>query len=332
VGERTDEIDQRGDEPVVDEAERQEDDAAEDVDADVAAEIEQKRDEIEITRSELSVTFDAIQEKLSPQRLVDEAKESVREATIGKAEHMVSEVGDRVRDTQMSLMDTIRENPLPAALAAIGLGWLWTKRSKSRSYGWGTDYERPGSRPSYRSSGWGTDYERSSRGPMRQATSAVGGAASKVSDVASGTASKVSDVASGTASKVGDVAGQAASTIGDMASDIKDTAGDFADKTQERLGDFGSGAQDWYQRTLDENPLVIGAAALAIGAAIGLALPETRREAELMGEARDRFMEKAKEVAQETGDRVQQAVKDVGDTGQAEVKHNSQPSSTYAPR
>jgi len=319
VGERADKINPRPDESDAEHNEVSELPSG-DIDSDDTGELVRKRDEIDLTRSELSETVDAIQEKLNPQRIVDEAKDSVREATIGRAEHMVSEVSDRVRETQMSFMDTIKANPLPAAMAAIGLGMLWRKRSHSRSYGWGTDYERPGSRPSYRSSGWGTDYEQSQhRGPVRQAKSVVGGAASKVGDVAGDTAGKV-----------GDVAGQAASKVGEVASDIKDTAGEFAGMTQERIGDLGSGAQDWYQRTLDENPLVIGAAALAIGAALGLALPETRREAELMGEARDRFMEKAKEVAHDAGDRVQQAVKETGEAVKQDAKPPMQPSSTYA--
>src|SRR5579875_3678122 len=44
------------------------------------------RDDIEETRSQLGDTIDAIQEKLSPQRITRQVTDSVREATIGKAE------------------------------------------------------------------------------------------------------------------------------------------------------------------------------------------------------------------------------------------------------
>jgi hypothetical protein len=292
-------------------------DETENLDPEVAAEIEQKREDIEHTRSELTETVEAIQERLNPQRLVDEAKDTVREATIGKAEQMAYEVGERVRETRMSFMDTIRENPVPAALAAIGLGWLWTKRSHSSSHGWGADYDRSRRRIEH-SEGWGTDYERRQhRGPMRQAGHMVSGAAGSAGHAVGGAAGQVGDVAGTTASTVGDVAGQAARTGGHVAGDVKDTAGEFAEATPERLSEFGSGAQDWYQHNLQENPLVVGAAALVVGAAIGLALPETRREADLMGDARDRLMDKAKEVAQEAGDRVQQAVKETADTAGA---------------
>ena len=48
-----------------------------------------------------------------------------------------------------------------------------------------------------------------------------------------------------------------------------------------------------------DNPLVVGAIAVAVGAAIGLALPSTEKEDELLGEAKDRLLEGAKSVAGE---------------------------------
>src|SRR4051812_21559582 len=62
--------------------------------ADATDETASLRADIEQTRSELSTTIDAIQEKLNPQNIVDQAKETVREATVGKVEHMVSNATD----------------------------------------------------------------------------------------------------------------------------------------------------------------------------------------------------------------------------------------------
>jgi hypothetical protein len=53
------------------------------------------------------------------------------------------------------------------------------------------------------------------------------------------------------------------------------------------------------------NPLAIGAAAVAIGVAAGLAIPETRRERELMGDVRDKLVDRAKDVASETKEKLQ---------------------------
>jgi len=55
---------------------------------------------------------------------------------------------------------------------------------------------------------------------------------------------------------------------------------------------------------LHENPLAVGAASLALGAAIGLAIPETQRENQLLGEARDSVMDKTMGTAQDTMQKV----------------------------
>ena len=50
------------------------------------AEIERTRAEIERTRSDMSETVDAIQERLSPENLKEQAKDRVREATVSRAQ------------------------------------------------------------------------------------------------------------------------------------------------------------------------------------------------------------------------------------------------------
>ena len=44
---------------------------------------------------------------------------------------------------------------------------------------------------------------------------------------------------------------------------------------------------------LQDSPLIIGAAAMALGAIVGFAFPTTEKENEIMGEARDRVMDRA---------------------------------------
>jgi len=59
-------------------------------------------------------------------------------------------------------------------------------------------------------------------------------------------------------------------------------------------------AQNQMQRMLRENPLMIGAAAIVVGAAVGMALPETERENQLMGEARDSVVWGVQEKVRDT--------------------------------
>ena len=55
---------------------------------------------------------------------------------------------------------------------------------------------------------------------------------------------------------------------------------------------------------LHENPLLVAAAAVLAGAAVGGALPQSEKENELMGEARDRMVDRAQGVAREAADSV----------------------------
>jgi len=122
---------------------------------DTSPALEQTRAEIEQTRAAMSQTIEAIKEKLNPQTLVDQAKETVREATVGKAQEAVSnavdtardavgsavdtarqavnDVGDSVKETGSNFMETIRENPVPAAIAALGIGWLFMSARKRQA-------------------------------------------------------------------------------------------------------------------------------------------------------------------------------------------------------
>jgi hypothetical protein len=59
-----------------------------------SASAEDIRDDIEQSRAQMSDIIDAIQEKLSPRRLVDDAKETVRAATVGKVTDMMNSASD----------------------------------------------------------------------------------------------------------------------------------------------------------------------------------------------------------------------------------------------
>ncbi|HET7570654.1 MAG TPA: DUF3618 domain-containing protein [Gammaproteobacteria bacterium] len=71
-----------------------------------------------------------------------------------------------------------------------------------------------------------------------------------------------------------------------------------------RATDNARQAMDWSSRMLHEQPLVVGALGIALGAALAASLPSTETEDRMLGEARDKVVEKATEVGQEQAEKL----------------------------
>jgi ElaB/YqjD/DUF883 family membrane-anchored ribosome-binding protein len=65
------------------------------------------------------------------------------------------------------------------------------------------------------------------------------------------------------------------------------------------------------QKTMRDNPLAAGATLAAVGAALGLAIPITRKEDEWLGEGRDEIVDKAEELARGAISKVENVTKAV---------------------
>ena len=268
-------------------------------------ELEQSRAQIEETRSQMSTTIDAIQEKLSPHNLAQQAKDTVREATVGKAQEMATNVGDTATEFVSSagtsakgfgstLIETVKSNPVPAALAGLGLGWLFM--SGRQNSGVNRDYSGTNS------ANW-QGYSPGTGGKYSGAGYSYSGQAghSSVGDRLSSAQDKVGDLTGQAQDKAANVAGQVQDTAGQVAGQVQDTAGQFADTAQQGA----QRAQGAFQQALHSNPLAVGAAAIAVGAAIGLSIPETERENQLLGETRDGVVQQAQQVVGEKAQQVQ---------------------------
>jgi hypothetical protein len=87
------------------------------------------RSQIERTREELGHTIDAIQDRLSPRRVMHEARESISDATIGRARRLAHRVTDAVNSGSASpnvsaVLDKARHNPAVTALIGTAAGAL----------------------------------------------------------------------------------------------------------------------------------------------------------------------------------------------------------------
>ena len=258
--------------------------------------------EIEETRSGMSHTIDEIGHRLQPQTIASEVSDKIREATVGKVERMVDDAGYTAQQTGTTLMETVKQNPVPAALAGIGIGWLVLRMREQGSRtggngGNGSRYYRDGY-------GYGTG-DRYAYGYGYQGGSAGGGQdpAERVRSAADSAVGKAQDVGANAQQAVESLAGTAQQTVGDAQWQAQRVASD---------------AQRQFDRTLNENPLAMGALALGVGAAVALALPSTRKEQELMGEQRDKLVEKASEVASGALDEVQTRAQDLSQQVQSQ--------------
>jgi len=76
---------------------------------DEAEQAHEIRAEIEETRVEMGGTLNELGDRLDPANLVSQAKDNVRDATIGRVEETAKGASDMV-------METIRQNPIPCLL------------------------------------------------------------------------------------------------------------------------------------------------------------------------------------------------------------------------
>jgi hypothetical protein len=80
-------------------------------------EVRQLKAEISDTQAELQQTVAAIQDRLSPSTLTNQAATTVRDATLGKVQHMMH-----------------GNSSIPYALIGVGAAWLLASRSSDRQW------------------------------------------------------------------------------------------------------------------------------------------------------------------------------------------------------
>jgi len=72
---------------------------------------------------------------------------------------------------------------------------------------------------------------------------------------------------------------------------------------------------------LDQSPLAVGIVAAALGGAAALTIPETQRENQLMGEARENLIERAQTGAQDVVEKVQKVTEEAGEAAGKEARY-----------
>jgi hypothetical protein len=301
-----------------------------------AAEIER---EVRQQRADVERNLDALQDRLSPGQLVDQAMNYVRQGGGG--------------EFFRNLGDSVKHNPVPVALIGVGVAWMMASSGRrnghpERDY-WiedefeeydelheldeyeggayaATDYPYDAATRTATSGSYGAGSGTASSGLEGATTGArtdpLTGAAStssdehgpSMSDRAKATAAGAREKADELRRRAREAAGSARAGVGQMGSRARaglDRAGrgfsGGADRTRAYASQYGRRARQGFLHTLNEQPLVLGAIGLAVGAVLGSALPSTSREDRMMGGARDRLKHRAAEEGREQMHKAQAA-------------------------
>ncbi|MBI1295342.1 DUF3618 domain-containing protein [bacterium] len=324
------------------------------------------RRNIERTRAEMGETIDRIQDRLNPDRLRSEAEEAVREATIGRIETMAYDAKRKAKRAQRNVMETVKENPIPAALIGVGIGWLIMSNNND-------DADYNDDNDDYYYSGYGRPYPSNYRyyedpyyeyeiaerqGTMQpQAYAEYDRRYAETPSPRRRTNGGWDDEGSRTeewrrqgneaADNVREGAQNAArrtqEEVDNMRHRVREGAGELSEEMQRRAEEMRyqmrrrqRQTRRQFNQAMDSNPLAVGALTLAAGALIGLMIPNTEMENEWMGEERDHLMREARQQAQsraeQTMNKVQNVVEEATDAAKDAAKETTERTKSEAER
>lgn len=238
--------------------------------------------EIDHTRTEMNETLEALRHRLSPGELVDQAMTYLKDGGAGEFTRNFGE--------------TIKQNPVPTALIGIGIAWLMMGGSR-------------GARPT-------PSWERSS------------GLGSRVSDAASGASARAGAMMQGAREgagrvreQAGDRAHHARQQVGEMAQGVRHQVEETTHRVRSQASYQSERARESFSYLRHEQPLILGALGFALGAALGAGLPPTAREDALMGEMRDEYVHRAREMGEEQLDKVKHVAETASRAAQEQLQN-----------
>jgi hypothetical protein len=251
--------------------------------------------DIEHTRADINDTLHRLQDKISPGQLMDQALDYVRGGQVGKAGG----------EFASNLASVVRGNPVPLALIGIGIAWLAVSSAvgMSKDAGAGNGH-RPATGPRVGDKGYGapTDGVRDDAADHRETGHDGPGLLQSAQ-------AGISQAADGVRDKLGQIGDSVHDTMGGLTAQ----AGDAFRSASGAVGRQADRVQHGVQSIMRDQPLVIAGVGLAVGAALGAALPGTEVENRLVGEARDGVVDEAKALGRQQLDRAQESLGKVGE-------------------
>jgi hypothetical protein len=124
------------------------------------------------------------------------------------------------------------------------------------------------------------------------------------------------DLERGGVRRVKEKAQEAAAGVEEKLEQVKGRLDEVREEARRKVKDARIG----FWQNMDQQPLVVGGIALALGAAVALLVPRTAREDELMGEAKERVKDRAEEIGREVLDRGKEVAQTAADVLREEAR------------
>lgn len=275
--------------------------------------------DIRETRAEMDETIQALGDRLDPSHIKDRAIESVTEAAHGMVDNVRDAFSSSKGDggpsfmdqiQKSSLVDAVKENPLPALAVGLSVAWFVSKLGESEQDRYRRErYETTGDpyyAPRY---GAAPRYEDRSYAASSRDWSGAGD--ESLTDKASDAVDQAKDKAGHLVDAVKDTASDAADAVRRAASGTADRAHAQGEHARQLGHQYARRSTSWMDAQMQRNPLLVGSVAMAAGALVGLSFPETDAEHHLLGETADQAKSKALDVAERASGHVSEAVSEV---------------------
>jgi ElaB/YqjD/DUF883 family membrane-anchored ribosome-binding protein len=247
--------------------------------------------EIDQTRANMDRTLGALERKLSPGQLLDQAMEFARE---------------NGGEFANNLGRSVKENPVPALLTAVGIAWIVASSNRPKA-SIADAYEDRYARDDFNTvefdeTGYEDDADDEKEGLTEKAQRLKASAEGTLTEAGQ----RVKSAAERARQKL-------TGTKQTVTSGLRRTSGTAQFQTQRVREGFNS--------LLTEQPLLLGALGIAVGAAIGAALPTTEQEDRLFGSARDKALSEVKQRGSESYQQVREKVNAVGEEAKQSISN-----------
>lgn len=282
------------------------------------------RSDIDTTRRQMDDTMDALGDRLHPRHLMDEFLGYLRGNSAEGETRMTrlkEKIGHSCESAMHSVVDTVKQNPMPALLIGAGVGWMIYESMRDRSprttdgdyYG----YSREGDRLDYDPD---MHYDRPLQYPpilegaeaewSDQGGSKLGAMKDKIADKASAAKENVKEKLSNVGEAAREKAGALKERAGEKLHAAKERAGEMTARMRDGTRHVYARTRERVVTTADQRPLEVGLVALAAGVLVGLALPTPGPVNRTVGATADRLRDRTRQAGTEIlekGKRVAQA-------------------------